>query len=84
MIFQDRGRPQGNISKKGQRQGQRQQGQRQGQRQKGQRQGQRQQGQQQGHRPSTLFIATTKETTYDRGTSSVVAANGRHLCSGYE
>ena len=35
MIFQDRGRPQGNTNKKGQRQGQRQQGQRQGQRQQG-------------------------------------------------
>ena len=64
MIFQDRGRPQGNINKKGQRQGQRQQGQRQGQRQQGQRQGQRQRqkGQRQGQR-HTLFIATTKETT---------------------
>ena len=41
MIFRDRGRPQGNIHKKEQRQGQHQQGQRQGQRQQGQRQGQR-------------------------------------------
>ena len=41
VTFQDRGRPQGNINKKGQRQGQRQQGQRQGQRQQGQRQAQR-------------------------------------------
>ena len=49
-LFQDRGRPQGNINKKGQRQGQRQQGQRQGQRQQGQRQGQRQQGQRQAQR----------------------------------
>ena len=56
MIFQDRGRPQGNINKKGRRQGQRQQGQRQGQRQQGQRQGQGQQGQRQAQRQLLLSL----------------------------
>ena len=48
--MQDRGRPQSNINKKAQLQGQRQQGQREGQRQQGQHQSQRQKGQRRGPR----------------------------------